>query len=58
MQIMGQHPALLDAPDSVVKGAAYHVSIVEDGEKLAAYKTSNHRTERYGINYMDREGSS
>ncbi|BDD54406.1 hypothetical protein MPDQ_001321 [Monascus purpureus] len=57
-KLWGQYPALLDASDSIVKGAAYHVSTVEDGEKLAAYETRNYRTERCWINYMDEEEPS
>ncbi|KAL1875522.1 hypothetical protein Plec18167_005458 [Paecilomyces lecythidis] len=57
-KLWGQYPALLDAADSIVEGAAYHVSTVEDGEKLAAYETRNYRPETCWINYMDGEEPS
>lgn len=57
-KLWGQYPALLDAPDSIVEGAVYHVSTVEDGEKLAAYETRNYRIERCWINYLDKKEPS
>ncbi|EED13826.1 conserved hypothetical protein [Talaromyces stipitatus ATCC 10500] len=55
-KLWGQYPALLDAaPDSIVKGAVYHVSTAEDAKKPAAYETSNYRLENCWIEYMDGE---
>ncbi|KAJ5620715.1 hypothetical protein N7510_004699 [Penicillium lagena] len=42
-KLWGQYPALLDASDSTVEGAVYHVQTVKDGERLATYETSNYR---------------
>ncbi|GAD95576.1 conserved hypothetical protein [Paecilomyces variotii No. 5] len=52
-KLWGQYPALRDAPNSIVEGAAYHISTVEDGKKLAAYETRNYRPEPCWINYKD-----
>ncbi|KAF7591581.1 hypothetical protein BBP40_001329 [Aspergillus hancockii] len=52
-KLWGQYPALVDAPNSVVEGAAYNVQTVEQGERLAAYETSNYRTEPCLIKYTD-----
>ncbi|KAB8067584.1 hypothetical protein BDV29DRAFT_200088 [Aspergillus leporis] len=52
-KLWGQYPALVDAPNSVVEGAAYNVQTVEEGERLAAYETSNYRTEPCLMKYTD-----
>ncbi|PWY82929.1 hypothetical protein BO70DRAFT_314333 [Aspergillus heteromorphus CBS 117.55] len=56
-KLWGQYPALLDAPGSIVRGVAYHVHTVENGEKLAAYETDNYRIEPCLINYTDNHES-
>ncbi|KAJ5565761.1 hypothetical protein N7535_007399 [Penicillium sp. DV-2018c] len=52
-KLWGQYPALLDAPDSVVEGAVYHVKTVEHGERLAAYETKNYQADPCRIRYTD-----
>ena len=52
-KLWGQYPALLDAPDSVVEGAVYHVKTVEHGERLAAYETCNYCADPSRIQYTD-----
>lgn len=52
-KMWGQYPALVDAPGLIVKGTAYYVRTEEDGEKLAAYETSNYRTESCILRYTD-----
>lgn len=52
-KLWGQYPALLDAPDSVVEGAVYHVQTVEHGERLAAYETKNYKVGPCRIRYTD-----
>lgn len=49
----GQCPALLDARDSVVKGAVYHVKTIEHGERLAAYETKIYPASPYRLCYAD-----
>ncbi|CDM38409.1 hypothetical protein DTO013E5_9724 [Penicillium roqueforti] len=52
-KLWGQYPALLDAPDSVIEGAVYHVKTVEHGERLAAYETQNYQASPCRIRYTD-----
>ncbi|KAJ5987147.1 hypothetical protein N7451_011512 [Penicillium sp. IBT 35674x] len=52
-KLWGQYPALLDAPDSVVEGAVYHVETVEHGKRLAAYETNNYHAVPCRIHYTD-----
>ncbi|KAJ6076651.1 hypothetical protein N7499_008632 [Penicillium canescens] len=51
--LRGQYPALLDALDSVVEGAVYHVRTVEHGERLAAYETKYYQAGACRIRYTD-----
>lgn len=52
-KLWGQYPALLDARDSVIEGAVYHVETVEHGERIAAYETKNYKTHPCRISYTD-----
>lgn len=52
-KLWGQYPALLDAPEKVVRGAVYHVETDEHGERLASYETDNYRADPCRINYTD-----
>ncbi|PYH40438.1 gamma-glutamylcyclotransferase family protein [Aspergillus saccharolyticus JOP 1030-1] len=54
-KMWGQYPALLDAPGSVVQGAAYHVRTSQDAARLAAYETGSYRVEACLIRYTDGE---
>lgn len=54
----GQCPALMDAPNLIVKGVVYHVCTEEDGEKLATYETNSYRIEACRIRYVDGKESS
>ncbi|KAJ5479857.1 hypothetical protein N7530_005366 [Penicillium desertorum] len=52
-KLWGQYPTLLDAPDSEVEGAVYHVKTVEHGERLAAYETKSYQASPCRIHYTD-----
>lgn len=52
-KLWGQYPALVDAIDSEVEGAVYHVQTVEHGARLAEYETNNYRADPCRIRYTD-----
>lgn len=52
-KLWGEYPALLDATGLKVEGLVYHVQMVEHGEKLAEYETSNYNADPCHIRYTD-----
>ncbi|KAJ5172078.1 hypothetical protein N7492_004671 [Penicillium capsulatum] len=52
-KLWGQYPALVDGPDAVVEGAAYHVQTGAHGAKLAAYETNHYCITPCHIHYSD-----
>ncbi|KAE8148878.1 hypothetical protein BDV25DRAFT_10397 [Aspergillus avenaceus] len=52
-KMWGQYPALVGAPDAVVKGLVYNVVTREHAERLAEYETNSYRAESCLIMYTD-----